>query len=349
METKIFTIQDDKEDEKKIAEAAELIRSGGLVAMPTETVYGLAANGLDEEACRKIFAAKKRPPDNPLILHITEVEQIKDLIVDYTEKDLRLMEELWPGPMTLIYRKSERIPDAVTAGGDTVAVRIPSHRIARQFIEACGVPLAAPSANVSGRPSPTNARDVLQDMEGRIEGIIDGGDSSIGIESTVVDMTGKVPVILRPGFYTPEFLTHYMGEVRLDDAILDQDVAPRSPGQKYKHYAPKAELRVYVGERKALCTKLQEKVRQLQAQGMKVGVMTFSENMDFIEGDRKIAMGSFEDITQMGSRLFSAFRQMDAWGMDIILMEGVEDSGYGVSLMNRIKKASGGKIERIKG
>ena len=247
MKTEILKIDRENIDTDAIKKAANFIKSGQLVAFPTETVYGLGADGLNDEACRKIFKAKGRPSDNPLILHISHISMLDNLVEEITDKHRKLF-ELWPGPMTLIFKKSDLIPDAVTAGGDTVAIRFPSDQIARALITEADTPIAAPSANISGRPSPTKARDVYQDMDGIIPVIIDGGESNIGIESTVIDLSGDEPIILRPGFYTYEFLKDILSDMRLDDSLVDSSKIPKSPGQKYKHYAPKAKLRVFIGE-----------------------------------------------------------------------------------------------------
>lgn len=247
MKTEILKIDRENINNDYIKKAANLIREGNLVAFPTETVYGLGADGLNNEACKKIYKAKGRPSDNPLILHISDITMLDNLVEEISDKHRKLF-DLWPGPMTLIFKKSKLIPDVVTAGGDTVAIRFPSDNIARALISEANCPIAAPSANISGKPSPTKASDVYQDMEGVIPAIIDGGESNIGIESTVIDLSTGEPTILRPGFYTYEFLKEILDDMRLDDSLIDSTKIPKSPGQKYKHYAPKANLRVFIGK-----------------------------------------------------------------------------------------------------
>ena len=246
METKRIIIEDRNHiKDEELKEAASILRSGGLVAFPTETVYGLGGNALDEDAARKIYAAKGRPSDNPLIAHVSCVEEVAPLVKEIPEAGRKLMEAFWPGPLTMIFPKSEKVPYGTTGGLDTVAIRMPDDPVANQLIALAGVPVAAPSANTSGRPSPTTADHVWQDMNGRIEMIIDGGPVGIGVESTIVDVSSAVPAVLRPGAITMEMLAEVLGEVSVDPAILgplSADVRPKAPGMKYKHYAPKADL-----------------------------------------------------------------------------------------------------------
>ena len=246
METKRIYIKDTEHvRDEELLEAAEIIRRGGLVAFPTETVYGLGGNALDEDAAKKIYAAKGRPSDNPLIAHVSCPEEVEPLVEYMPEAGKKLMEAFWPGPLTMIFPKSSQVPYGTTGGLETVAVRMPSDPVANRLIALAGVPIAAPSANTSGRPSPTTADHVWQDMNGRIDMIIDGGPVGIGVESTIVDVSGQVPVVLRPGAITMEMLRETLGEVTIDPAILGpmaEGVRPKAPGMKYKHYAPKAEL-----------------------------------------------------------------------------------------------------------
>ena len=246
METKRIIIEDRNHiKDEELKEAAGILRSGGLVAFPTETVYGLGGNALDEDAARKIYAAKGRPSDNPLIAHVSCVEEVAPLVKEIPEAGRKLMEAFWPGPLTMIFPKSEKVPYGTTGGLDTVAIRMPDDPVANRLIALAGVPVAAPSANTSGRPSPTTADHVWQDMNGRIDMIIDGGPVGIGVESTIVDVSSAVPAVLRPGAITMEMLEEVLGEVSVDPAILgplSADVRPKAPGMKYKHYAPKADL-----------------------------------------------------------------------------------------------------------
>ena len=344
MNTEILKIDRENIDTDAIKKAGNFIKSGQLVAFPTETVYGLGADGLNDEACRKIFKAKGRPSDNPLILHISHISMLDNLVEEITDKHRKLF-ELWPGPMTLIFKKSKSIPDAVTAGGDTVAIRFPSDQIARAFITEADTPIAAPSANISGRPSPTNASDVYQDMDGIIPVIIDGGESNIGIESTVIDLSGDEPIILRPGFYTYEFLKDILSDMRLDDSLVDSSKIPKSPGQKYKHYAPKAKLRVFIGE--DVPTHLLSEAEKYKSDGKKVGILAFEEDKEKFNSYPYISLGSRKDLSTMSHVLFSSLREMDRLGVDLILAEGVKEKHLGKSIMNRMKKAAANDVNFI--
>lgn len=327
-----------------INKAARIINEGNLVAFPTETVYGLGADGLNNEACLKIFKAKGRPADNPLILHISDIKMLDKLVVSINE-DYKKIFDLWPGPLTCIFKKSDIIPDAVTAGGDTVAIRFPSDDIARELISTSNTPIAAPSANISGRPSPTKATDVLFDMDGIIPLIIDGGESNIGIESTVIDLSEDVPVILRPGFYTYEFIKEILDNVRLDDSLVDSSVIPKSPGQKYKHYAPKAKLRVFVGEN--VGKYLEKLAKSYTDDGLKVGILAFDDDKEKFDDYLYMSLGDRNDLKTMSHVLFSSLRQMDKHKVDIILAEGVKEIQLGKSIMNRMKKAAANDVNFI--
>ncbi len=333
-----------KVDRKNINKAGDLIKEGALVAFPTETVYGLGADGLNNEACKKIFKAKGRPADNPLILHISHISMLDNLVEEISESHRKLF-DLWPGPMTLIFKKSRLIPEAVTAGGDTVAIRFPSDEIARALISEANTPIAAPSANISGRPSPTKADDVYQDMDGIIPLIIDGGESNIGIESTVIDLSGEKPTILRPGYYTYEFLKEILPDMRLDDSLVDSTKIPKSPGQKYKHYAPKANLRVFIGEN--VPDYLLDLAEEYKSQGKKVGILAFDEDKDKFASYPYISLGSRIDLSTMSHVLFSSLREMDRLKVDIILAEGVRENHLGKSIMNRMKKAAANDVNYI--
>lgn len=337
MKTEILKIDRENINNDYIKKAADIIKEGLLVAFPTETVYGLGADGLNNEACKKIFMAKGRPCDNPLILHISDISMLDKLVEEISDKHRKLF-DLWPGPMTLIFKKSKLIPDAVTAGGDTVAIRFPSDKIARSLIRTANTPIAAPSANISGRPSPTKASDVYQDMDGIIPLIIDGGESNIGIESTVIDLSGVSPTILRPGFYTYEYLKEILDDIKLDDSLVDSTKIPKSPGQKYKHYAPKAKLRVFVGD--GATDILLKYAEDYKAQGKKIGILSFEEEKEKFTSYPFISLGSRDDLSTMSHVLFSSLREMDRLGVDIILAEGVRENNLGKSIMNRVKKAA---------
>lgn len=344
MKTEILKIDRKNINKAYIKKAADLIKEGALVAFPTETVYGLGADGLNNEACKKIFKAKGRPADNPLILHISHISMLDNLVEEISESHRKLF-DLWPGPMTLIFKKSRLIPEAVTAGGNTVAIRFPSDEIARALISEANTPIAAPSANISGRPSPTKADDVYQDMDGIIPLIIDGGESNIGIESTVIDLSGESPTILRPGYYTYEFLKEILPDMRLDDSLVDSTKIPKSPGQKYKHYAPKAKLRVFIGEN--VPDYLLNLAEECKSQGKKVGILAFEEDKGKFASYPYISLGSRRDLSTMSHVLFSSLRQMDRLEVDIILAEGVRENHLGKSIMNRMKKAAANDVNYI--
>ena len=342
MITKISKLDSKNIDENIIKKASVLIKSGELVAFPTETVYGLGADGLNENACKKIFEAKGRPSDNPLILHISNIYMLYNLVENVDPKSKKLIDKCWPGPLTIIFKKSKIIPNIITAGLDTVAIRFPSNKIAQSLIEASNTPIAAPSANISGRPSPTRADDVYNDMNGKINLILDGGESDIGIESTVIDMSEDIPTILRPGFYTFEFIKEILSDVKLDDSLVDNSKVPKSPGQKYKHYAPKAKMEVYVGEKSEEAIK--SKALELKEKGLKVGVLVFDQYIDDFKDYFSINIGNKDDLSYMSHVLFTSLRLMDMENVDIILAQGVEEINLGKSIMNRMKKSASGNV-----
>ncbi|PMC81889.1 L-threonylcarbamoyladenylate synthase [Anaerococcus hydrogenalis] len=345
METEILKIDRENVDENILKHAAKIIQNGDLVAFPTETVYGLGADGLNPEASRKIFKAKNRPEDNPLILHIDEDYKLDELVEKVDERTKFLIKNLWPGPLTVILKKSSKIPDIITGGGDTVAVRRPKDKLAREFIKFCNRPIAAPSANISGRPSPTNAKDVFYDMDGRIPLIIDGGSSDIGIESTVIDMSLENPCILRPGYYTYEYIKKFIPNVCLDDSLVDDTKVPRSPGQKYKHYAPKAQMKVFVGEKSV--EKINDLALKYKNEGKKVGILVFNKYTEKFSSYITLSLGDKENLIEMSHVLFEALRDLDRKGVDIILAQGVEEIGLGKSIMNRMKKSASGNIYNL--
>lgn len=322
-------------DDASIRRAAALLRAGELVAFPTETVYGLGADALNAEASARIFAAKGRPADNPLIAHIAGESGLAGLIAGEPCACARaLMRAFWPGPMTLIFPKSPRVPREVTAGLDTVAVRMPSHPVARALISAAQTPIAAPSANRSGRPSPTTAAHVLEDMEGRIPLILDGGPCEVGLESTVVDVTGARPRILRPGGVTLEMLEGVVGNVDVDEGVLHQLQAgsqARSPGMKYKHYAPKGEVTIVTGPRAA-----QEIARLYDAADGRAAILAFSQ-ADY--GARRVYR-----LKNAPGELFAALRQLDEDGMETIYAEDVPTAGVGLAVMNRLMRAAAFRV-----
>ncbi|WP_434223131.1 L-threonylcarbamoyladenylate synthase [Sporanaerobacter acetigenes] len=349
MET-IVSQADRENPEKDIIEAgAKLIKNGGVVAFPTETVYGLGANAFCEEAIDKIFIAKGRPQDNPLILHVSSIDEVYPLVEKVDENMKMLMEKFWPGPLTIIFKKSSKVSKKLTGGLSTVAIRMPRNKIALELINSSGVPIAAPSANTSGRPSPTEASHVVEDMYGKIDMIIDGGSTGVGVESTVLDMSEEVPTILRPGGVTLEDLLQIFSEVKYDQSIIsdDENIVPKSPGQKYKHYAPKAKMIVFTGDVKTISKNIKSQVKSLTLEGKKVGIMATEETKDEYNEGIVLVVGSRSDKDTIARNLFKVLRQFDELNVDMILAEGVDTEGIGRAIMNRMKKACGGDIRKV--
>lgn len=346
METFYWQLRKNSDNKELLQQAAAFIKAGEVVAFPTETVYGLGANGLNPEAVAKIFAAKGRPNDNPLILHIADKKDILPLTTELSPNAKKLMEHFWPGPLTLIVKKSAIVPDAVSAGLPTVAVRFPSNEFARQFIAASGCPVAAPSANISGRPSPTNAQDVLEDMRGKVAAVLDGGNCGIGLESTVVDTTEPVPVILRPGGITYEMLTEVLGAVEIDPALQgDKSFKPKAPGMKYRHYAPKAPVYLLEGEAVELLPKF---VANALAEGKRVGVLCSEEMSRRFPVDSRLLLSSWGQSREaLAAELFYLLRDFDRTCPDVILAEGISEEGIGLAIMNRLRKAAGYQLVTV--
>ena len=324
--------------EKDIARAGEILRNGGLVAIPTETVYGLAANALDGAAVANIFRAKGRPQDNPLIVHISHPDQWNRLVRAIPDRAMALAEAFWPGPLTIILPKSDVIPDEVSAGLDTVAVRFPSMRTTRKIIDAAGVPLAAPSANLSGSPSPTCARHTMEDMKGRIDAVLDGGECNFGVESTVITLATEIPRLLRPGAVTPEELREVLGEVEIDDAVLGQlkaGVQAASPGMKYKHYSPKAEITIVKGD-------LAQFIHYLSGAGESGQVVALC-----FDGEQEaiplpcVTYGREDDPLTQSHRLFTALRELDERGAERVYARCPSVEGVGMAVYNRLLRAAG--------
>ena len=351
MDTIIRKITDDDDNNEIIIKtAADIIARGGLVAFPTETVYGLGGDAFDVNASARIYEAKGRPSDNPLIVHIAALEDLYSLTDNVPDKALALAKEFWPGPLTMIVDKKSCVPDTVTGGLSTVAVRLPSHKVARDLIKASGTFIAAPSANLSGRPSPTRAEHVIEDLSGRVDMIIDGGDIEIGLESTIVDLTEDVPVILRPGYITMEMIEDVIGDVRLDKALMtgvSDGVAPKAPGMKYRHYAPKAELTIIEGERDKVINRINSFVEEGRRRNRKVGVMITAEAYDMVEADVKISLGSGDSNEEIARNLFATLREFDETGVDVIYSEGFGDNGLGQAVMNRLLKAAGHRVIKV--
>lgn len=337
----------EEEPNQDLELASEILKKGGLVAFPTETVYGLGGDALNPDASRKIYSAKGRPSDNPLIVHIADETDLQKIAKDIPEAAYKLMDVFWPGPMTMIFHKKPIVPDSTTGGLDTVAVRMPSHNVAYELIRRSGVMIAAPSANTSGRPSPTMASHVREDMEGKIDMIIDGGDCRYGIESTIIDMTGDVPTILRPGYITREMLEDVIGKVEVDPAILGEaaHVRPKAPGMKYTHYAPKGIMYIVEGESSnSVIRCINRMVKERQMAGCKVGVLATRYNAMAYEADEVIVIGDKKDELMISSNLYRTLREFDARGVDYIYSESFAGSSLGTAIMNRLIKAAGHRV-----
>ena len=324
-----------------VQQAAEIIRQGGLVAFPTETVYGLGGNALDPEASRKIYAAKGRPSDNPLIVHVSCIDEVPPLVSEFPDSARKLMEAFWPGPLTIVLPKAAIVPYETTGGLETVAIRCPENRVTLAFIQAAGVPIAGPSANTSGKPSPTEAAHVYHDLQGKIEMILDDGPVGIGVESTILDLTGEVPTLLRPGAITVEELSETLGtEVRIDPAIIaggvKEGVHPKAPGMKYRHYAPKADLKIVEGPMEQVISYINE-----QAEKGRTGIICTEETRSrYPKGDIK-CVGTRKDELSIASHLFAVLREFDEDGVEQIYSESFKAPGLGEAIMNRLLKAAG--------
>lgn len=333
---------------EELQHAAGILRAGGLVAFPTETVYGLGGNGLQPEAAKRIYKAKGRPSDNPLILHISSREELPAIVKEIPGQAESLMDAFWPGPMTLVFRKSSQVPYETTGGLDTVAVRMPEHRGARELIACAGVPVAAPSANLSGRPSPTTAEHVKEDLWGRIDLIIDGGAVGIGVESTIIDVTEEVPVILRPGHITKKMIEAVTGAVRMDAGLTSQDpaVKPKAPGMKYRHYAPKAQMIIIEGQTEAVIQRICELAADYPSD--RVGILAADESAEAYCHGQVLSIGSRERQT-IEQGLYSALREFDHRGVEVIFSESFSEDEGSEAVMNRLMKAAGHRIEYLPG
>lgn len=349
MKTKIIKIDENNIDDKAMQEAGRILRQGGLVAFPTETVYGLGGDALNENSSAKIYAAKGRPSDNPLIVHITDMKALEPIVSEIPKEAYSLAEKYWPGPLTMIFHKSEAVPLATTGGLSTVAVRMPSHKTARALIEAAGGYVAAPSANRSGRPSPTVAKYVIEDLEGYVDMIIDGGEVNIGLESTIIDLTGDSPMILRPGYITEAMLKEAIGQVEIDKTLLDSHStqAPKAPGMKYRHYAPRGSLTVVEGEPSKVTAFINERIKELEAEGIKTGVIATDESKDLYLGDSIKNVGSRADEEMVARRLFRILREFDDEKIEVMFAESFSEEGMGQAIMNRLLKAAGHQIVQV--
>lgn len=349
METKVAIIKDINTDIRFIEEAGKVIRNGGTVAFPTETVYGLGANALDDEAVRKIFIAKGRPQDNPLIIHVS-TKEISELVKDVPEVAQKIIDKFWPGPLTVILEKKDIIPNVTSANLNTIGIRMPNSEIALKLIELAERPIAAPSANISGRPSPTEVERCVEDLNGRVDYIIGGESSDIGVESTIVDCTVNPPLVLRPGGITLEMLKEINPEIELDKALKSKpndDFKPKAPGMKYKHYAPNAHLKIIKGKNEKTIEIINEIVENYIEKGNDVAILTTNENLNKFNNGKVISLGGENDLKEIAKNLFEALRKCDDLGVQYILCQGFEENGVGLAIMNRLNKAAGYDILEV--
>ena len=351
METRIITVAEEQivEMDELLRQAGEILKNGGLVAFPTETVYGLGGDGLNKESSKKIYEAKGRPSDNPLIIHIVDMSALPLIVKEISPQVKKVAEAFWPGPLTMILPKSDLVPSETTGGLNTVAVRMPSHKVARKLIEYAGGYVAAPSANASGKPSPTLAKYVIEDMDGRIDMVIDGGEVGIGLESTIIDMTVNPPQILRPGYITDKMLEEVLGQVDLDKTILSNDSgqAPKAPGMKYRHYAPKGQLTIVSGMAENVVAYINEQTCAASQMGKKVGVIGTRELLERYQADVVKSAGSRDDEQAIAHNLYRILREFDDENVEIIYSEAFYDGGMGQAIMNRLLKAAGHSIVKV--
>ena len=343
METKVAIIKNIEKDIKFIEEAAEIIRDGGTVAFPTETVYGLGANALNEEAVKKIFIAKGRPQDNPLIVHVAS-KDINSLVKEVPPIAQELINKFWPGPLTIILEKKDIIPNVTSANLNTIGIRMPNSEIALKLIELSERPIAAPSANISGRPSPTEVERCVEDLNGRVDYIIGGESSDIGVESTIIDCTVNPPVILRPGGVTLEMLREIDSNIYIDKALKSkpsEKLKPKAPGMKYRHYAPKANLKIIRGKNEKTIEIITEMLENYIEKNNDVAIITTDENLNKFDKGNVISLGSEKNLSEIAKNLFEALRKCDDIGVQYILCQGFEEKGVGVAIMNRLSKAAG--------
>lgn len=345
MKTEIQIVNPEFFQDVQLERACKVLKSGGLVAFPTETVYGLGGDALSSDAAQKIYGAKGRPSDNPLIVHIGREEDLYRVAEQVDGRARELMAAFWPGPLTLIFHKKEVVPESTTGGMQTVAVRMPSHPVALALIRNSGVLIAAPSANISGRPSPTRASHVQEDLQGRIDMIIDGGQVGIGIESTIVDMTEEIPVILRPGYITKSMLEEVVGQVRIDPALLAEepgkDMVAKAPGMKYRHYAPKGRLTIVEGDLEDVVPYINERLKEHEGKGEVAAVIATEESKSQYGTSSAYSIGSRKTEGSIAAGLYDILRQMDAVGAEFIYAESFQGDRLGAAIMNRMLKAAG--------
>lgn len=349
MAAEVIQMTEDVINKEAIARAGKILKDGGLVAFPTETVYGLGGNAMDPTASMKIYAAKGRPSDNPLIVHIAEMKSLEKIVTNIPEKARILAEKYWPGPLTMILQKAEIVPMETTGGLNTVAVRFPSDKIAQELIRAAGGYVAAPSANTSGRPSPTTAEHVREDLGTVIDMILDGGPVGIGLESTIVDFTEEIPIVLRPGYISLEMLRETLGEVKMDKGLIapDSKVRPKAPGMKYRHYAPKADLAIVKGPMEKVIAAINHLLKEDEKSGKKVGIIATEETKKYYSGGIVKCIGSREEEETIAHNLYEVLREFDQCEVNVIYSEEFYTPRMGQAIMNRLLKAAGHKIINV--
>lgn len=350
MKTKIMQLDIDGIKPEDLQEAAQILQAGGLVAFPTETVYGLGANAMDSKAAKRIYDAKGRPSDNPLIVHISQMNEIELLAREIPESAYQLARTFWPGPLTIILKKRACVPNDTTGGLDTVAIRLPANQIARSLIAVSGVFIAAPSANLSGKPSPTKAEHVIQDLNGKVDMIIDGGSATLGLESTIVDLSGSIPMILRPGCITQAMLQNVIGAIEYDPAILkkpDLNLIPKAPGMKYRHYAPEGSLTIYEGNTELVVKAINKEAKEKIEVGKRVGIIATEETKALYHHGSIKTIGSRKDEASIAAGLYAVLREFDEMHMEYIYSESYANNSLGHAIMNRLLKAAGYHIIKI--
>lgn len=345
MDTTIQKVNPEYFEDNELEKASQILNTGGLVAFPTETVYGLGGDALSPEAAKKIYEAKGRPSDNPLIVHIADINSLYDIADEVNDKALALAEAFWPGPLTMIFSKKSKVPFSTTGGLNTVAVRMPSHPVALELIRQSGIYIAAPSANTSGRPSPTKAEHVIEDLQGKVDMIIDGGQVGIGIESTIIDISGEKPMILRPGYITKAMMEEIIGEVSVDPAVITlepkKDIIAKAPGMKYRHYAPKGQLVVVEGEIEQVVSKINRLVAERKSEKQRVAVIATEESKKHYKCDAVYSIGSRKSEGSIAAGLYDILRQMDHIEAEYIYAESFLEDKLGYAIMNRLLKAAG--------
>lgn len=338
----------EKANASSIRKAAEILKRGGLVAFPTETVYGLGANAFDSQAVKKIYLAKGRPSDNPLIVHICDVNQLYDVVANVSDVAQKLIKKFWPGPLTIIFDKKDSIPSQTSGGLDTIAVRFPSNQVAQKLIRLANLPIAAPSANISGKPSCTHFDHVVNDLDGKIDMIIcDENEESFGLESTILDLTTQIPTLLRPGAITLEMIKETIGDVVVANNLINDDEHPKAPGMKYKHYSPRADVFIVDGDLKNVVAKINEMIEQNLDANKKIGVLASEQTKNLYENCFVISAGDRNNLYSVAQNLFSSLRQFDLNNIDIVYAESFPDENIGFAIMNRLSKAADYKIIKV--